>query len=88
MILREFISFDRDRTDIQNNPLGDSYDDDRYSTQNDQSVLKQKELRKTRLTLRMINDIRKASDAHYKEYEKELVLVRTMYAPPPESAEV
>lgn len=80
MILREFIYFDRDHADPQ--------DDSRYLSQNDTTnVLKQKELRKTRLTLRMINDIRKAAEAHDKEHRQELGLVRKMYAaPPPEAA--
>jgi len=80
MILREFIYFDREHADPQ--------DDSRYLSQNDTTnVLKKKDLRKTRLTLRMINDIRKASESHDKEHRKELGLVRKMYAaPPPEAA--
>lgn len=79
MILREFIYFDRDHRDPQ--------DDNRYISSNDTSVLKNKDLRKTRLTLKMINDIRKAAEAHDKEKREELGLVRKMYAaPPPEAA--
>jgi len=79
MLLREFIQFDNKHQDPQ--------EDDRYLSQNDTSVLKDKDLRKTRLTLRMINDIRKASDAHDKEVKEELGLIRKMYAaPPPEAA--
>jgi hypothetical protein len=80
MLLREFIQFDNKHQDPQ--------EDDRYLSQNDKTdVLKDKELRKTRLTLRMINDIRKASDAHDKEVKEELGLIRKMYAaPPPEAA--
>lgn len=79
MILREFLYFNREHAD----PV----DDDRYLSQNDTSVLKQKDLRKTRLTLRMINDIRKASEAHNKEHKEEMGLIRKMYAaPPPEAA--
>lgn len=81
MILREFIYFDRDHSDPQ--------EDNRYNSQNDTSILKSKDLRKTRLTLRMINDIRKAAEAHDKEKREELGLVRKMYAaPPPEAAAV
>jgi len=49
--------------------------------------LKNKELRKTpRLSLKTINEIRKASDSHNKEHKEEMTLVRKMYAaPPPES---
>ena len=57
------------------------------SSHNDTSVLKNKDLRKTRLTLAMINNIRKAAEAHDKEKREELGLVRKMYAaPPPEAA--
>jgi hypothetical protein len=79
MFLREFIYFDREHSDPQ--------DDNRYVSQNDTSVLKSSDLRKTRLTLKMINDIRKAAEAHDKEKREELGLVRKMYAaPPPEAA--
>jgi hypothetical protein len=80
MFLREFIYFDRDHKDPQ--------DDSRYLSQNDtNNVLKDKELRKTpRLSLKTINEIRKASEAHNKEHKEEMSLVRKMYAtPPPES---
>jgi hypothetical protein len=79
MFLREFIYFDRDHSDPQ--------EDNRYLSQNDTSILKSSDLRKTRLTLKMINDIRKAAEAHDKEKREELGLVRKMYAtPPPEAA--
>lgn len=79
MFLREFIYFD----DKQVGPS----DDGRYLSQNDSSVLKQTDLRKTRLTLKLLNDIRKAADAHDKEFKEEMGLIRKMYAaPPPESA--
>jgi hypothetical protein len=79
MILREFIYFNRDHRDPQ--------DDNRYISKQDTSVLKSSDLRKTRLTLGMINNIRKAAEAHDKEKREELGLVRKMYAaPPPEAA--
>jgi hypothetical protein len=78
MILREFIYFDKDHADPQ--------EDGRYLSQNDTTVLRQGDLRKTRLTLRMINDIRKAGEAHSKEVKEELGLVRKMYAAPPAEA--
>lgn len=79
MLLKEFIYFDKNRIE----PV----EDDRYLSQNDTSVLRNSDLRKTRLTLRMINDARKASDAHEKEKQAELGLIRKMYAtPPPEAA--
>lgn len=78
MILREFIYFDRDHADPQK--------DNRYISQNDTSVLKSSDLRKTRLTLKMINEIRRAAEAHDKEKREELGLVRKMYAAPPPDA--
>jgi hypothetical protein len=79
MFLREFIYFDRDHADMQ--------DDNRYLSKQDTTVLKRTDLRKTRLTLRMINDIRRAAEAHDKEKQQELGLIKKMYAaPPPEAA--
>ena len=78
MFLREFIYFDRDHADPQ--------EDNRYVSQNDTGVLRDSDTRKMRLTLRMLNDIRKAADAHNKEQREELGLVRKMYAMPPPDA--
>lgn len=62
-------------------------DDNRYLSQNDISILKSSDLRKTsRLTLKMLNDLRKAGDAHEKEVKEELGLIRKMYAAPPPEA--
>jgi hypothetical protein len=62
-------------------------EDNRYLSQNDTSVLRKSDVRKTRLTLRMLNDLRKAGDAREQEKKEELGLVRKMYAtPPPEAA--
>ena len=81
MLLNEFIYFDGKQSG--------QIDDLRYNTDNDTSVLKSKDLRKTRLTLRMLNDLRKAGDAREQEKKEELGLVRKMYAaPPPEAAPV
>lgn len=74
MLLKEFIYFDNKSSGLS--------DDGRYLSQNDTSVLKSDDTRKTRLTLKMINDIRKASEAHSKEKQEELVLIRKMYAIP------
>jgi hypothetical protein len=74
MILREFIYFNQDHADPQEN--------NRYISNNDTGILKKSDLRKTRLTLRMINDIRKASETHNAERKKDLGLVRKMYAMP------
>jgi hypothetical protein len=75
MLLVEFLYFDRDKSEMSDNL--------RYDPRHDLSVLKTTDTRKTRLTLRMINDMRKASEAREKEQEEELVLVKKMYAAPP-----
>jgi hypothetical protein len=41
------------------------------------------DLRKTRLTLRQINKLRKMNDVRTYEYKEKLKLVRQQYAPPP-----
>ena len=74
MLLNEFIYFDK------NNGLDNN---DRYDPFHDTSVLKSKDLRKTRLTLRMLNDLRKGGEARYKEQKEDLEFVKVMYAAPP-----
>lgn len=79
MLLNEFMYFDKASTE----PVEDS----RYSSKNDTSALGTGDLRKTRLTLQMLNDLRKAGDAREKEQKEDLALVRKMYStPPPEDA--
>lgn len=80
MLLREFVYVNRTSSDFYQ-------DDNRYISSNDTSVLRNSDVRKTRLTLRMLGEIRRANEAHQKERREELVLVRKMYAaPPPEAA--
>ena len=79
MLLREFIYFDKKHADMG--------EDSRYDPSHDTSVLDINDLRKTRLTLKMLNELRKAGDAREKERKEDLALVRKMYAaPPPEAA--
>jgi hypothetical protein len=78
MILREFIYFDRKKSEMT--------DDLRYTSDNDTSILNSDDLRKTRLTLRMLNNLRKAGEAREIERREELGLVRKMYAAPPPDA--
>lgn len=79
MLLREFIYFDKNRPEMVT--------DLRYESTKDTSILGSDDVRKTKLTLRMLNDLRKASDARIKERKEDLGLVRKMYAtPPPEAA--
>ena len=75
MLLNEFIYFDQDESDMT--------DDGRYNPDQDSSIIRSKDLRKSRLTLRMLNDLRKAGDAREKEKMEELGLIRVMYAQPP-----
>jgi hypothetical protein len=64
-------------------------DDQLYNSEKDTSIIGSDDLRKTRLTLKMLNDLRRAGDARDKERKEELALVRKMYAaPPPEAAAV
>jgi hypothetical protein len=76
MLLQEFIYF---------NKPGQAQDDDesRYLSQNDTGILRRKDVRKTRLTLSMINALRNAGEERNKEKAKDLMLVRKMYAAPP-----
>lgn len=77
MLLNEFLYFNKESAD----PV----DNDRYDISNDNSVLHAKDLRKTsRLTLKVLRDLRKAGDAREKEQKEDLDLVRVMYATPSE----
>ena len=71
MILRELFYFDKETIE----PV----EDDRYEPQYDETPLKAKDNRKSKLTLRQINRIRKASELHTKEEQQELQFVRQMY---------
>ena len=74
MLLNEFIYFNQDESDMS--------DSGRYNSDHDSSIIRSSDLRKSRLTLRMLNDLRKAGDARERESKEELELVRTMYATP------
>lgn len=71
MILRELFYFDPETVE----PV----EDDSYEPQYDQSPIDYDDTRKTRLTLSQINRIRKGSELHTKEKQKELQFVRQMY---------
>jgi hypothetical protein len=71
MILRELFYFDPDTIEPT--------EDNRYEPQYDESPIKKGDTRKTKLTLRQINRIRKASELHNKEAKEELQFVRQMY---------
>jgi hypothetical protein len=76
MILRELFYIDPDTRHVSN--------DFRYVPDRDNETLHRSDTRKTRLTLRQINDLRKSSEAHILEQERELQFINDMYmAPPP-----
>mgnify|MGYP003630037726 FL=1 len=78
--LRELYYFNRES--------GESEEDNSYEPRDDQSTMRYDDTRKTRLTLRAINKIRKAGEQNDEEYEKELHYLRQMYAAPPSDAEL
>jgi hypothetical protein len=57
--------------------------DNRYDPKDDDSVVKKKDTRKIRLTLKQINRLRRASDQHNIEQLKDMEFVSKMYAAPP-----
>jgi hypothetical protein len=71
MILRELFYYDKETLE----PI----EADRYEARDDDSPLEYNDTRKTRLTLRQINKVRKAAELHTKEQDKELDFVRQMY---------
>jgi hypothetical protein len=74
MILRELFYIDPDTRHVAN--------DLRYEPARDSTMLHRDDTRKTRLTLRQINELRKSSEAHILEQEKELEFIHSMYATP------
>jgi len=76
MILRELFYIDPD-TRQDSSGL-------RYDPSHDKTVIKPGDTRKTRLTLRQINELRKNSEAHILEQERELEFIHSMYAPVPQ----
>lgn len=78
MILRELFYRDKGAAALQN--------DLSYSPRRDADVMKRSDTRKTRLTLKQINELRKVSEQHILEQEKELEFIESMYKPPPAPA--
>jgi hypothetical protein len=74
MLLREFVYF--------NDQDADQQEDQRYDPKHDKSILNINDTRKTRLTLKLINQLRVSSEAHDQETIENLALVRAMYAAP------
>lgn len=78
MILRELFYFNKQTAEIEQN--------DTYMADRDTSVLSYSDTRKTRLTLGQINEIRRASETHIKEQQKELEFITRMYNAAPAEA--
>jgi hypothetical protein len=76
MILRELFQADPDAKAVAT--------DMRYSPSRDTANVQRSDTRKTRLTLKQINELRKASEQHILEQEKELDLIQRMYMTPAE----
>jgi hypothetical protein len=75
MLLLEFLYFNDKNSGVSI--------DHRYSNERDNSVLKKKDKRKIKLTLRQINQLRQQSEAHEFEEESERNFIRQMYGQPP-----
>jgi len=78
MILRELFYIDPNTRHVAS--------DMRYNPDNDNSLMQRDDTRKTRLSLRQINELRKSSEAHILEQEVELAFVNAMYSTPPPAA--
>jgi hypothetical protein len=74
MILRELFYIDPDTRNVAN--------DLRYDAHRDLDGLHRNDTRKTRLSLKQINELRKTSEAHILEQENELDFIHSMYATP------
>lgn len=74
MILRELFYIDPDTRRTAN--------DLRYDADRDIATMHRNDTRKTRLTLRQINELRKSSEAHILEQERELEFIEAMYKVP------
>lgn len=74
MILRELFYIDPDTRRVAN--------DLRYNADKDLATMHRSDTRKTRLSLRQINELRKSSEAHILEQESELEFIKTMYSVP------
>ncbi len=77
MILRELFSI---------NATSGNGSNLRYAGERDITAMKKSDTRKTRLTLKNINELRKASEQHILEQEKELEFVEQMYKAPAQPA--
>ena len=79
MLLNEFFYF--------NNKNNSFAVDRRYDNAKDQSVVEKSDTRKIRLTLRQINRLRLAAEAHEAEIQSEMSFIQQMYGTPVEAAQ-
>lgn len=78
MKLLEFFSFSPEtNTNIEDN---------RYDATKDTAVVKKRDSRKIRLTLKQINTLRKQSEMHEAEERAETEFIQQMYGQPPAEA--
>jgi hypothetical protein len=75
MILRELFYLNPETQKVGN--------DFRFDSARNIDELLRSDTRKTRLTLKQINDLRKSSEAHILEMEEELTFVQNMYGAEP-----
>ena len=65
----------------------DGFEQDKtYEPENDISILDSEDTRKTRLTLKQINALRKSIESKAEEYDRDMERVNKMYAQPSEPA--
>ena len=72
MILKELFYINHDNGETEESPL--------YNPKYDTSVVYQDDTRKTRLSLKQINELRRASEEHIREQELELDFIARMYS--------
>ena len=75
MKLLEFFAYDND-----------PFTNPRYDNEEDKTVRSLDDTRKTKLTLKQINALRKSIEAKAEEYERDMERVQKMYAQPSEPA--
>ena len=75
MKLLEFFAYDND-----------PFQNPRYDNEDDITVRSLDDTRKTKLTLKQINALRKSIEAKAEEYERDMERVQKMYAQPSEPA--
>jgi len=81
MLLKEFIYFDKDYKG-EDDFDSDFVENKRYSPEDDKDRLTLSDTRKTRLTLKQLNQMRKNYEAHMSELSMESELVQAQYATP------